>query len=256
MRLFGLIGYPLSHSFSKRYFTEKFTREGISDASYELFEMADINGFPDLLHQYPHLRGLNVTIPHKLNVIPFLGRIDDAAARIGAVNVIKISPGGLTTGYNSDYFGFRESLVYWFRQLHGESGAARLQSLQAFILGSGGASKAVQTALQDMGIPNRIVSRQADQGLRYEELSEAMVAGHLLIINATPLGTAPNTEAFPPFPYHWLGAGHYLYDLVYNPPFTAFMQKGQAQGAQVLNGLPMLHAQAEKSWAIWNEEII
>ncbi len=253
MRLFGLIGYPLSHSFSKKYFTEKFTREGIADASYELFELPDIAGFPALLKSQPLLRGINVTIPHKLNIIPFLDALDDAAARIGAVNVIRVGTNGRTKGYNSDYYGFGSSLADWFRQLHGESGASRLQSLRALILGSGGASKAVQTALQDMGIPSQIVSRRAANGLGYEDLTPALVDEHGLIVNATPMGTAPNTAAFPPFPYDVLGAGHYLYDLVYNPPVTAFMQQGQAQGAHVLNGLPMLHAQAEKSWEIWNE---
>jgi shikimate dehydrogenase len=253
MRLFGLIGYPLSHSFSKKYFTEKFAREGIADASYELFELPDIAGFPALLKAHPQLRGINVTIPHKLNVIPFLDSLDDAAARIGAVNVIKVGVDGRTKGYNSDYYGFQSSLVDWFRQLHGEIDSSRLQSLRALILGSGGASKAVQTALQDMGIPNRIVSRQAANGLNYEDLTPALAAEHQLIVNATPLGTAPNTAAFPPFPYDQLRAGQYLYDLVYNPPLTAFMQQGQARGAHVLNGLPMLYAQAEKSWEIWNE---
>ncbi|CAA9344316.1 MAG: Shikimate 5-dehydrogenase I alpha [uncultured Cytophagales bacterium] len=252
MRLFGLIGYPLSHSFSKRYFTEKFAREGIADASYELFELPDIGGFPALLKAQPQLRGINVTIPHKLNVIPFLDALDDAAARIGAVNVIKVGADGRTTGYNSDYYGFGSSLADWFRQLHGEGGGSRLRSLKALILGSGGASKAVQTALHDMGIPGRIVSRQAVNGLGYDDLTPALVAEHRLLVNATPLGTAPNTAAFPPFPYDLLGAGHYLYDLVYNPPVTAFMQQGQARGTHVLNGLPMLHAQAEKSWEIWN----
>jgi shikimate dehydrogenase len=252
MRLFGLIGYPLSHSFSKKYFTEKFAREGIADASYELFELPDIASFPTLLKSQPHLRGINVTIPHKLNVIPFLDVLDDAAARIGAVNVIRVGPDGCTKGYNSDYYGFQSSLEDWFRQLHGESGPSRLKSLRALVLGSGGASKAVQTALQDMGIPGRIISRQATNGLSYEDLTPALVAEHGLIVNATPLGTAPNTTAFPPFPYDLLGASHYLYDLVYNPPVTAFMQQGQARGAYVLNGLPMLHAQAEKSWEIWN----
>jgi shikimate dehydrogenase len=252
MRLFGLIGYPLSHSFSKKYFTEKFAREGIADASYELFELPDIAAFPALLKSQPQLRGINVTIPHKLNVIPFLDALDDAAARIGAVNVIRVGADGRTKGYNSDYYGFGSSLTDWLRQLHGESGPARLQALKALVLGSGGASKAVQTALQDMGVPSQIVSRQAANGLRYEDLTPALVAAHQLIVNATPLGTAPHTAAFPPFPYGLLGAGHYLYDLVYNPPVTAFMQQGQAQGAHVLNGLPMLHAQAEKSWEIWN----
>ncbi len=253
MRLFGLIGYPLSHSFSKKYFTEKFAKEGIADAAYELFELADINGLPAVLKQNPALRGLNVTIPHKLNVVPFLDHIDGAAARIGAVNVVKIHSDGRTTGYNSDYFGFRDSLTNWYWQLYGASGLTKLKLQQALLLGSGGAGKAVQTALHDMGIPYQIVSRQAGANLNYEDLTESKLSDYQLIINTTPLGMSPHTDACPPLPYHWLNAGHHLYDLVYNPTDTKFMQMGRARGAQVLNGLPMLYAQAEKSWEIWNE---
>jgi shikimate dehydrogenase len=252
MRLFGLIGYPLSHSFSRKYFTEKFGKEAITDASYELFELPDLKALPALLKQNPELRGLNVTIPHKLNVIPYLDRLDDAAARIGAVNVVKVHPDGRTTGFNSDYFGFQNSLTDWYRQLHGDGGLPKLKTQKALILGSGGASKAVQTALSDMAIPYQIVSRQAESGLGYEQLTEQLVAEHQLIINTTPLGMSPHTDSFPPLPYHWLGSGHHLYDLVYNPTETRFMNFGKAQGARVLGGLPMLYAQAEKSWEIWN----
>jgi shikimate dehydrogenase len=253
MRLFGLIGYPLSHSFSKKYFTEKFAKEGITDAAYELFELADINQLPAVLKQNPALRGLNVTIPHKLNVVRFLDHIDGAAARIGAVNVVKIHPDGRTTGYNSDYFGFKDSLATWCQQLYGANALTKLHSEQSLILGSGGASKAVQTALYDMGIPYQIVSRQGGANLNYEDLTEQILSDYRLIVNTTPLGMSPNTNACPPLPYHWLNAGHQLYDLVYNPTDTKFMQMGRARGAQVLNGLPMLYAQAEKSWEIWNE---
>ncbi len=252
MRLFGLIGYPLSHSFSKKYFTEKFTKERIADAAYELFELQDINAFPQLLASQPQLRGLNVTIPHKVNVIPFLGRVEEAATRIGAVNVIKVLSNGQTIGYNSDYFGFQDSLINWFTQLHGEAGREKLFKLKALILGSGGASKAVRTALDDLGIVNHIVSREAANGLTYDQLDASTMAQYPLVINSTPLGMSPHTEAFPPFPYHLAGPNHYFYDLVYNPVETVFMQKGRAQGAATLNGLPMLHLQAEKSWEIWN----
>ncbi len=252
MHLFGLIGFPLTHSFSKKYFTEKFAREGVVNAAYELFELPDIKSFPQLVADHPHLRGVNVTIPHKVNVIPFLSRVENAASRIGAVNVIKVLPGRQTVGYNSDYFGFRDSLTNWFTEIHGSAGPHKLSSVKALILGSGGASKAVRTALEDLNIPYQIVSRQTENGLIYEQLDAKTVAEHQLIINSTPLGTYPKVEAFPPFPYQLTGPNHYFYDLVYNPVETTFMQKGQEQGGKALNGLPMLHLQAEKSWEIWN----
>lgn len=252
MRLFGLIGYPLTHSFSKKYFTDKFAMEGIREAAYELFELPDIDTFPQLLASKPDLRGINVTIPHKVNIIPFLSRVENTASRIGAVNVIKVLSNGQTIGYNSDYYGFRDSLVEWFTELHGSAGKQKLAAMKALILGSGGASKAVRTVLEDMEIPYQIVSRQAENGLTYEQLDEALVTEYPLIINSTPLGTYPKVEAFPPFPYHLAGPDHYFYDLVYNPVDTQFMQKGRAQGGKSWNGLPMLHLQAEKSWEIWN----
>lgn len=248
MRLFGLIGFPLSHSFSKKYFTEKFVREGITDAAYELFELPDISQLPALLTRHPDLRGLNVTIPHKQHVIPLVDHVDQTAARIGAVNVIKISSNGETTGYNSDYFGFQQTLMNWLTQ-------TVLQQTKALILGTGGASKAVKTALDDLGVASQFVSRQASHATwSYEQLDEKIMNEYLLIINTTPLGMSPQTETFPPIPYDSLTSRHFLYDLVYNPEETTFLQKGKAAGAQTLNGLPMLHAQAEKSWQIWNSE--
>jgi shikimate dehydrogenase len=254
MRIFGLIGYPLSHSFSKKYFSEKFATEGITDAVYELFELPDIASFPQILAQNPALRGLNVTIPHKLNIIPFLDRVDAAAAKIGAVNVVKILENGQKVGYNSDYFGFQTSLRNWFLEIHGTTGDAKLKTVQALILGSGGASKAVKTALDDMGIHNQLVSRQAENGLTYEQITPDTIAAYQLIINTTPLGMSPKVEGYPAFPYEWVGRGHHFYDLVYNPTETAFMRLGKEKGAHTLNGLPMLYAQAEKSWEIWNEK--
>jgi shikimate dehydrogenase len=246
MNLYGLIGFPLSHSFSKKYFTEKFAREGIADSAYELFELPDIRQFPELLASQPDLRGINVTIPHKQNVIPYLDALDDSARKVGAVNVIKLNKEGKKTGYNSDYFGFLESLRTWLDAL----GVVRPAAL---VLGTGGASRAVKAALTDLGIEYQVVSRQADKAIfSYEQLNADIIASHLLIINTTPLGTYPQTNTSPPIPYHALTPHHLLYDLVYNPAETEFMAQGKARGAAVHNGLPMLHLQAEKAWEIWN----
>jgi shikimate dehydrogenase len=246
MNLYGLIGYPLSHSFSKKYFTEKFQKEGITDSAYALFELPDIGQLPNLLATHTHLRGLNVTIPHKQNVIPFLDGLDDSARKVGAVNVIKIDGRGTKTGYNSDYYGFMESLSTWLDGL-------KMTRPDALVLGTGGASRAVKVALTDLGIRYSVVSRQASEGtLSYEQLTPAHIASHLLIINTTPLGTYPQAATFPPIPYEALTPRHLLYDLVYNPAQTQFMIKGNAVGASVHNGLPMLHLQAEKAWEIWN----
>jgi shikimate dehydrogenase len=253
MKLFGLIGYPLTHSFSKKYFTEKFGREGITDAAYELFPLPEIELLPKLIASQPNLRGLNVTIPHKQIVLPYLDSIDPAARRIGAVNVIKIASDGTITGYNSDYFGFKETLITWFGQLSGNKGQSALQQTKALILGTGGASKAVKTALEDLQVENMFVSRQPQEGqLTYELLDEKILQQYRLIINTTPLGTSPAIETFPPIPYQFITPANYLYDLVYNPEETTFMKKGKERNAQVLNGLPMLYSQAEKSWEIWN----
>ncbi len=253
MRTFGLIGYPLSHSFSKKYFSKKFLNEGITDALYELFPLPEIELLPKLLESQPNLRGLNVTIPYKQLVIPYLDKLDVAAEKIGAVNVIKITPEGYKTGYNSDYFGFLASLTDWFRQLHSRDGMLKLGQCKALILGTGGASKAVKTALDDLSVSYMVVSRQKGSGqLTYDELDSNLLQEYRLLINTTPLGTSPNTEAFPPIPYQYLPKNSYLYDLVYNPDETIFMKKGKERGANVLNGLPMLIGQAEKSWQIWN----
>ncbi len=253
MRTFGLIGYPLAHSFSKKYFTEKFVREGITDAVYELFPLPEIELLPKLLSSQPYLRGLNVTIPYKQVVMSYLDGLDPAAEKIGAVNVIKVSADGCKTGYNSDYFGFRDSLLHWFNRLHGKQGLPRLQQCNALILGTGGASKAVKTALDDLFVSSVFVSRHPTEGqLSYEQVDARVLGQNYLIINTTPLGTSPNVEAFPPISYPDLHSSHYLYDLVYNPEETTFMKKGRLQGAHVLNGMPMLIGQAEKSWQIWN----
>jgi shikimate dehydrogenase len=246
MRTFGLIGFPLSHSFSKGYFTDKFKKAGLSDVEYLNFEIEDITtGLPKALNEFPEsLRGFNVTIPHKQNVMPLLKEIDAAAQAIGAVNVIKVLPNGSLKGYNSDYYGFKLSVE---KLLSGDL------DLKALVLGTGGASKAVIQALRDLDIPFQSVSRKgSDSVLSYDDLKADTIQNHRLLINTTPLGMHPKNNTKPNLPYQGIGDSHYLYDLVYNPSITAFMQEGIDRGAKTENGLDMLHLQAEKSWEIWN----
>ena len=243
MRRFGLIGYPLGHSFSGKYFAAKFERENIVDARYALFELPDIAGFPSLLMRNPELQGLNVTIPHKQSILPFLDAIDPVAANIGAVNTVKIT-NGKCTGFNTDYLGFRDSLRNF---------CPDLTFVKALVLGTGGASKAVQAALQELQIPFKIVSRSPqNEQLSYAELSPEIMAAHQLVINTTPLGTFPKVDSCPEIPYQNLTEKHYLYDLVYNPEETLFMKNGRELGAKTKNGYEMLVLQAEAAWQIWN----
>ena len=247
MRKFGLIGYPLGHSFSKKYFTQKFIDLGLSENhEYDLFEMEEVTeDFPALLED-SELEGMNVTVPHKQNVMPLLTRLDKSAARVGAVNVIK-REGSDLIGYNSDYYGFMESLRLMIGDSH--------QIKTALILGTGGASKAVKVALEDLGIAYKFVSRSAKKAdYTYDHLmaNAEIVKSVDLIVNCTPLGTYPKVECAPELPYDVLHAGQYLYDLVYNPEVTKFLQEGKSRGAATKNGLDMLHLQAEKSWEIWN----
>lgn len=245
MPRYGLIGYPLTHSFSQRYFTEKFARERITDSRYDLFEMPDIAALPDLL-QTPDLRGLNVTIPHKQAVLPYLDRLDASAQKVGAVNVIRLEDDGSRTGFNSDYYGFRQSLEDWLASL-GRS----LDGLRALVLGTGGASKAVVAALTDMGISYQYVSRtKTVDNLTYEELPNVLT-NYPLVVNCSPVGTYPRVDEAPALPYDQLTDRHLLYDLVYNPAETRFMQLGRERGAAVQNGYQMLVLQAEKAWEIW-----
>lgn len=246
MRRFGLIGYPLSHSFSKKYFSDKFEKEGITDAEYELFPLESIEQLLRLIQDHPNLTGLNVTIPYKEQVIPYLNALDPKAEAIGAVNTIKIRDGKLT-GYNTDYHGFKDSLVKFI--------GANPVPEKALILGTGGASKAVKAVLEDLGIDFQFVSRyDGESTLTYEELSSS--PHHLitssLLVNTTPLGMSPKTDTLPDLPYDQLTENHMLYDLVYNPMKTAFMQKGIEAQCWVKNGLEMLYGQAEKAWEIWN----
>jgi len=245
MRQFGLIGRTLQHSFSQTYFTQKFYSQGLADDHrYDLFELADIHELPALLRANPDLVGLNVTVPYKETVVPYLDELASSAARVGAVNVIERRPDGSLCGHNTDVVGFRDSL----RQFFPGGGGSR-----ALVLGAGGAAKAVVVALNDLGIAHWSVTRNPlGAGLNYGELTPAVLAVHSLIINATPLGTYPQIDACPPLPYELLGPQHYLYDLVYNPNETLFMAKGQAAGAHTKNGFEMLERQAEAAWNIWN----
>lgn len=245
MRQFGLIGRTLQHSFSQTYFTQKFHSQGLAaDHRYDLFELADIGELPALLRAQPALAGLNVTVPYKESVVPYLNELAPSAARVGAVNVVECLPGGLLRGHNTDVLGFRESLRQFF-----PGGAAS----RALVLGAGGAAKAVAVALNDLGIAHQSVTRSPiGHGLRYEELTPTLLAAHRLIINATPLGTYPRVDECPYLPYEALGPQHYLYDLVYNPRETLFMAKGREAGAHTKNGLEMLERQAEAAWDIWN----
>ena len=245
MRTFGLIGRSLSHSFSQTYFTQKFYRLGLEDCRYELFELASASELPDLPAQHPDLAGLNVTIPYKEQVWPYLTDVATSAALVGAVNVIELRADGSLIGHNTDYVGFRESLRPFYQ--------VRGPEARALVLGTGGAAKAVGVALRELGIPHWLVSRDAlGPHLTYAELTPDVLAAHPLIINTTPLGTYPTVDTCPPLPYEALTSQHYLYDLVYNPRETLFLQKGREAGAQTKNGFDMLERQAEAAWAIWN----
>lgn len=251
MDLYGLIGFPLTHSFSRKYFTEKFIREGIKDTSYDLFEMKSLESLPELLKNKEGLKGLNVTIPFKQDVMSHLDDLDDASAeRIGAVNTIKIFADGSTKGFNTDYYGFRQSLIEWLDR-RGET----CTNFKVLILGNGGAAKAVKVALQDLHVDYKIVSRQkSDDTLLYEEITEEIMNTYLLIINTTPLGMFPNVDKCPDIPFQWVTKNHYLYDLIYNPAQTVFLKNGAEKGAALQNGMKMLELQAEKAWDIWNSE--
>jgi shikimate dehydrogenase len=238
--LYGLIGYPLSHSFSKKYFTEKFVREGIQ-ARYELFELPSIADFPTLLAQNPAISGLNVTIPHKQAIIPYLTRLAPSANKVGAVNVIKIEKDGTLTGHNSDYVGFRVTLEAFLAG----------KKPHALVLGNGGAGKAVEAVLKDLNLAYTTVARSAP--ITFEMLTPEIMDNHALVINTTPLGMYPDTDTLPALPYTAFTKAHLAYDLVYNPEKTPFLAQAEARGAKIHNGLAMLHTQAEEAWRIFAE---
>lgn len=243
--LYGLVGHPLGHSFSASYFKEKFNRESI-DACYLNFDLEDPAQIPALFNQHPNLRGLNVTIPYKQTVIPYLNSLNTEAQAIGAVNVIKpkYHAGKChLIGFNTDYIGFADSL----KPHYGKHKAA-------LILGTGGASQAVRFALSKLGIEYLFVSRTAPKGqITYAGLNRQIMATYTLIINTTPLGMYPQTDNCPDIPYELLTPQHLAYDLVYNPTETRFMQRSRQQGATAMNGLEMLHLQAEAAWKIWQD---
>lgn len=258
MKKFGLIGYPLGHSFSKKYFTEKFEREGLTDHVYELFPLQNISDIEDLLKANPDLCGLNVTIPHKIGVMFYLDKVSPDAKAIDAVNCIKVIKhkpvesfftGELTSmkvrleGYNTDAFAFEKSLKPLLKKVH----------TKALVLGSGGASRAVTYVLSKLGIDYTVVSRRkARKQISYSELTQTLMEEYMLIVNTTPLGMSPDTDSCPEIPYEYISSKHLLYDLIYNPAETEFLKRGKAKGAVTKNGEEMLHLQAEKAWEIWN----
>jgi shikimate dehydrogenase len=242
MKQFGLIGYPLGHSFSKKYFEEKFAKENLQDCSFELYSIENIASFKEIISNNKNLQGLAVTIPHKETVMPFLTEISDAAKAIGAVNCIKIKD-GKTIGYNTDVIGFEKSLLPLLQPHH----------TKALVLGTGGASKAVQYVLKKLGISFLLVSRnKSDDAITYENISAEVLQTHTLIINTTPLGMSPNEEAFPSISYAFISSKHLMYDLIYKPEKTLFLQKGEEQGCVIKNGFEMLVLQAEENWIVWN----
>ena len=244
MKLYGLIGYPLGHSFSKQYFTEKFEREGLADCLFESFPIPTIDEFPALIAANPPLKGLGVTIPYKEQVLQFVDELSDEVKKIGATNSIKIS-GNKLIAYNTDIIGFEESFSKLLQPHH----------TKALVLGTGGASKAVQYVLDKLGIAFLVVTRQAlSNGLsiHYADMDNKMMSDYTVIINCTPVGMYPNEDSAPDIPYHLLTPHHYLYDLVYKPAKTLFLQKGEVKGAITQNGYDMLLIQAEASWKIWN----
>jgi len=244
MRLFGLIGNPLGHSFSEKYFTRKFEELQIHNCRYKLFPLSAITELPALLDAHPSLEGLNVTIPYKKAVLPYL--TDSLIPEgLNACNCIKIRSGQLT-GYNTDVLGFGKSLTPLLNSAH----------QRALVLGNGGATESILYVLKEKGIPFEVVSRSLHKGstLTYSELTRDIVQAHTLIINTTPLGTYPHTDNSPDIPYEGITHRHLLYDLVYNPPLTKFLQQGKEKGAQVKNGEEMLVIQAEESWSFWNRD--
>ena len=242
MRLFGLIGYPLTHSFSKKFFAEKFEQEEITECSYELFPLKTIGELPELLKNHPELEGLNITIPYKKQVVPFL-HATHILAGLDACNCINITAGKLV-GYNTDVTGFEKSLQPLLKSYH----------RNALVLGNGGATTAVVFVLKKLGIRYTIVSRKMHNGstLVYKDLTKKLISENLLIINTTPLGMYPDVAECPDIPYQFITGKHLLYDLVYNPATSLFLQKGEEKGATIKNGEEMLILQAEESWRIWN----
>jgi shikimate dehydrogenase len=248
MKTYGLIGYPLSHSFSQKYFTQKFADEK-ADARYLLFSIPSIEDFDDLLRHHPYIAGLNVTIPYKEKIIPFLHELDSSAADVGAVNVIKVTWNGSTPhlkGYNSDTYGFMQSLMPLLQPSH----------QRGLILGTGGASKAVAYVLNKLNIPCTFVSRQPHRlnDIHYSEVDKQVIQSHTIIVNTSPVGMYPYPDNCPDIPYEFITPEHIVYDLIYNPELTLFLSNAEKRGAVVKNGIEMLFLQARRAWEIWNEQ--
>ncbi|MCE3259046.1 MAG: Shikimate dehydrogenase [Bacteroidetes bacterium] len=243
MNLFGLVGKTLSHSSSRNYFEKKFSQLGLSDHSYENFELSNISEFPALIKSHPQLKGLNVTIPYKEAVLPFMDELTPEAKEIGAVNCVQFKNEKLV-GHNTDHYGFKQSIKPFLEPQHE----------RAIILGTGGSSKAVAYALESVGVEVYFVSssKKGSKLFSYEQLNDYIFEGFKLIVNATPLGMFPDVHACPPIPYQFLTEQHLCVDLIYNPAETLFLEKSKKYGAVTMNGLSMLKLQAEKSWEIWN----
>lgn len=243
-KLYGLIGKNISYSFSAQYFNAKFKKEKITNAEYRNFDIEAISAFSNLLETNENIKGLNVTIPYKQAIIPYLDSLSKKAIKIGAVNTIKISKKGKLKGYNTDWYGFIKAIKPMLKSHH----------KNALILGTGGASKAIEFALSKLGISYILVSRTSQENtLTYSQLNKEILEKHTVIINTTPLGTFPNTEDFPEIPYEFLTSNHIAFDLIYNPETTMFLKLAATKGAQTQNGHTMLKLQAEKAWRIWNK---
>lgn len=243
--LYGLVGRNISYSLSRAHFAKKFDQEHIPDSFYTNFDIQDINEFPSLITDHPNLAGMNVTIPYKEAVIPFLDELDETAEAIGAVNVIQLK-GNRLIGHNSDYYGFQKSLEPHLKQNH----------KKALILGTGGASKAVAFALKKLNINFKYVSRNPKlKQFAYSDLNKEIVQSHTIIINTTPLGTFPNVNDKPEIPYKFINENHLLFDLIYNPEETTFLKLGKKNGAAIMNGEAMFEFQAAKAWEIWHAKL-
>lgn len=240
----GLIGKNISYSFSRAYFKKKFEKEQIDNVTYENFDVENIDLFPSIIKNTPNIKGFNVTIPYKEDIIPFLDKLDKKAKEIGAVNTIKITKKNKLIGYNTDCYGFKKSIIPYLKPTH----------KNALILGTGGASKAIAFSLKELDINFHYVSRTLKKGVNftYDSLTEDIVKQHQIIINCTPLGTFPNIDVCPNIPYNSITKEHLLYDLIYNPEETKFLKLGKQQGAVTINGAKMLKLQAKKAWSIWN----
>jgi shikimate dehydrogenase len=241
---YGLLGKDISYSFSKKYFTEKFSQDLFDDCVYENFDIPSLEEFPNILKNNSHLKGLNVTIPYKEGIISYLDTLSEKASKIGAVNVIRFTKKGNLKGYNSDWYGFKKSLEPLLQPHH----------KKALILGTGGAAKAVAFALEQMGIFYTYVSREAtENAIDYSRINTTTFDNYHIIINCTPVGTSPNIKEFPPIPYEFFTEKHIAFDLIYNPEETLFLKKAKQKGAVIKNGYEMLVFQAEKAWKIWNK---